>query len=128
MEATHTGGCLCGQTRFEAQGAATEAGWCHCRMCQRSSGTAASAYVVFAPGAVEWRGRPPGVFRSSARGRRLFCTLCGSQLAYVEGNSVSVNSGCLDRPEDAPPDRHIWCESRLSWFPDDGLPRHQQDG
>jgi len=34
-----TGGCLCGAVRYEAQGKALWAVHCHCRDCQRASGT-----------------------------------------------------------------------------------------
>ena len=35
-----TGGCLCGAVRYESEGEPFFALQCHCRDCQRSSGTA----------------------------------------------------------------------------------------
>jgi len=32
------GGCLCGKVRFRVTAPPFDSGYCHCRMCQRSSG------------------------------------------------------------------------------------------
>ncbi|MDT8343577.1 MAG: hypothetical protein RQ752_04015 [Thermohalobaculum sp.] len=44
---THRGGCLFGACRFEAQGAALDAAYRHCRMCQRSSGGPVQSWALF---------------------------------------------------------------------------------
>ena len=38
-----TGGCNCGAVRFEVTAPLVGASYCHCKRCQRRSGTAASA-------------------------------------------------------------------------------------
>jgi hypothetical protein len=38
-----TGGCLGGGVRFEVREALVSASYCHCRRCQRRTGTGASA-------------------------------------------------------------------------------------
>lgn len=40
------GGCLCGALRYALSGPSIDAGYCHCRFCQRASG----APVVFRRG------------------------------------------------------------------------------
>ena len=37
-----TGGCLCGAIRYEAKVSASENWYCHCRMCQKSTGSVVS--------------------------------------------------------------------------------------
>ena len=33
-----TGGCLCGGVRYESENRPVDVSYCHCRMCQQSSG------------------------------------------------------------------------------------------
>lgn len=128
MDQVHPGGCLCGRTRFEARGAPGNTSYCHCRMCQRSSGAPAQVGADFADEAVTWS-VAPATYRSSPEAERLFCPACGSQLAFRSKGVTSINVPCLDRPEAVPPHRHIWCESAIGWHSlDDGLPRHPRGG
>jgi hypothetical protein len=126
-----TGGCLCGAVRYESEGTTGEAGWCHCRMCQRSSGAPAQTYVLLAAQGFRYTGREPALYRSSETGERRFCPDCGSQIEFRNRNSpewISLNSGTLDDPALAPPDRHIWTSSEVSWFRvADGLQRFAED-
>ena len=74
----------------------------------------------------------PAVYRSSTHGKRRFCAVCGSQIDFRDAEEpdwISVNSGTLDEPALAPPDRHIWTESEVSWFGKAGdLPRFDHGG
>lgn len=70
------------------------------------------------------------MFTSTRWGVRQFCDRCGSQITFrhkdFEGDiDVAVNT--LDNPDSAPPDRHIWTESRISWAQmDEHLPRSRK--
>ncbi|MBK0399187.1 GFA family protein [Limibaculum sp. M0105] len=123
-DAIHRGGCLCGACRFEARGAPTDTGYCHCRMCQRSSGAPAQTFALYPEDRFRYVAGTPSVYRSSDWGVREFCPVCGSQLAFRDADGVSLNTGCLDAPETMPPRRHIYCDSRIAWFDTaDDLPR-----
>ena len=53
------GGCLCGAVRYEASEAPQSAGYCHCGMCQRSSGSVVTASATFPKAAFRFtRGEP----------------------------------------------------------------------
>ena len=122
-----TGGCCCGALRYQAR-EILDAGYCHCRICQRTSGAPVLAWAVVPVRAFELtRGRPT-VFASSEHGERLFCGRCGTQILYKErdaAQTVDVNVATLDEPDRVAPQVHIWTQSRIAWFDThDGLPRH----
>jgi hypothetical protein len=125
----HDGGCLCGKVRFRLTAPPLDAGYCHCRMCQRNSGAPVVAWVTFPAASFSWRAGEPGTYASSACAKRSFCTACGSYLSFASSespNEVSVNTASFDDPEAFPPQKHIFSENRLRWFRTaDQLPRFQ---
>ena len=125
------GGCLCGELRYAAAGP-VDAGYCHCRMCQRSSGAAALPWASFPAERFAWEKGSPAVYRSSGDGQREFCAACGSQIAFRDRRppgTVSLNLGTLDAPGRVVPRLHIWTASRIPWFDTgDRLPRFEGSG
>jgi hypothetical protein len=118
--------------RYAFEGEPGAAGWCHCRMCQRSSGAPAQSYVQLPEQGFRYLAGEPAVYRSSEHGERRFCPVCGSQIEFRDRRDagfVSLNSGTLDDPAAVAPDRHIWTASELPWFSDaPKLPRFPEDG
>ncbi len=125
MEAT--GGCLCGEVRYQAKGVALWVVHCHCRWCQQASGAAFLTYVGFGTDDLEWVKGAPTIFRSSAQVERGFCARCGSTLSFARpgrGN-IDVCVGTLDNPHDIEPEEHIFTDHQLAWLHiEDDLPRH----
>jgi hypothetical protein len=127
--ANHDGGCLCGQVRFRVMAPPLDAGYCHCRMCQRNSGAPVVAWVTFPTAGFSWLAGEVGVYASSAHAKRSFCATCGSYLVFASTefpNEVSINTASFDEPDAFPPRKHIFSESRIDWFHTaDQLPRYQ---
>ncbi len=125
---SHEGGCLCGRVRFQATAQPLDSGYCHCRMCQKNSGAPVVAFVTLPAAGVSWTAGAPGVYESSAHGRRLFCGDCGSFLAFrseKDPTIVAINTASFDAPAACPPRKHIFTDSRIGWFrTDDRLPCH----
>ncbi len=135
-----TGGCLCGAVRYETAEQPTDVSYCHCRMCQRwSSGTMAIT-AKFPADVVTFTQGQPKTHRSSEKGRRGFCEICGSQLTFqylvkdpgvetdlvLETDMIYIPVGTFDNPEAIPPRWHYCIESKLSWLNiDDELPRRR---
>jgi hypothetical protein len=118
--------------RYRLTAAPLDSGYCHCRMCQRSSGAPLQASAEFPLGAFAFTRGKPKAYRSSATGVRHFCPNCGSQITFrpaVDPQYVSVNLPTLDRPDAYQPRMHIWRESRIPWFDTaDDLPRYDREG
>ena len=77
-----TGGCACGKVRFEATVEPAEAYLCHCRMCQRSTGSVSIAFVNAMLDQVRWDGEPDW-YDSSPIARRSYCRECGTSLGFM---------------------------------------------
>jgi hypothetical protein len=129
---SHDGGCLCGKVRFRATGSPLDSGYCHCRMCQRNSGAPVVAWVTFDASSFSWIAAEPGSHASSACAKRYFCPTCGSYLVFMSSElpaEISVNTASFDDPSAFPPRKHIFAESRISWFQTaDDLPIHRGYG
>jgi hypothetical protein len=82
MKRPLTGGCNCGAVRYEVSKPLVRASYCHCKRCQRRSGTAASAQAH--PAAESFRivsGEDKlRVWTPEAGGEKWFCGECGSAL------------------------------------------------
>ena len=63
MTETMTGRCACGAVRFEAEIDSDEAYLCHCRMCQRATGSVSIAFKKrqFVDYIFHFLTRPPGL-------------------------------------------------------------------
>lgn len=128
----YAGGCLCGSLRYGISAAALDSGYCHCRLCQRSTGAPVLAWASFPAGAFAYLKGAPATYRSSATGSREFCATCGTQIAFrgdTTPERVEVNLGSLDSPASVEPRQHIYTASRIPWFDTaDRLPRYPDAG
>jgi len=100
----HTGGCLCGEVQFAANGEPDFIVICHCRSCQRALGSEMNFELLFDPSRFRVTKGEPRIYRhSGGSGKMLekrFCGTCGTSL-YLTGErftEVGVFRGALDRP------------------------------
>ena len=126
------GGCLCGALRYAVQGTVVDAGYCHCRMCQRASGAPVVAWYTVPFEAFRYSAGEARIYRSSALYQRESCACCGTPIAFRRQQSpqlIDLTLTSLDEPALITPDYHIWRMSRLPWFDTaDRLPRHDDAG
>lgn len=116
MTQVFTGGCQCGAIRYRVEGAVTEAGVCHCRMCQKAGGNFGLPFFR-APALTFTRGTP-GAFESSPGMQRGFCRDCGTPL-FMRGDGApfDMTVGSLDRPDDVGTMKsQVGMESECRWF------------
>ena len=95
------------------------------------SGGILATWVTVPRQAFHWLRGTPKAFASSASCTRYFCADCGAHLALLTSlspDTLDVTVATLDKPEQAPADRHIWVSSRLSWLTvDPQLPEEWQE-
>ena len=125
-----TGGCLCGGVRYELSQPLVSASYCHCRRCQRRTGTASSANGRIAPGSLHiLQGAELIRAYEPADGwAKLFCSACGSALFSRDPSdpeTLGVRLGTLDGDPGIRPRHRQFVAYAAPWesIPDDGLPR-----
>jgi hypothetical protein len=127
-----TGGCTCGAVRYALKSAPFDAGWCHCRTCQLTSGAPAMVFASVPEGDLVWTNGADKVrtFKSSSFGHRAFCGDCGTPFLMKidhQPETVDFSVATLDEPDRVAPGFHIFWDSRVAWFePGDALPRHDK--
>lgn len=117
------GGCDCGAIRYRLTGRPLFTHCCHCRWCQRETGSAFALNAMIESGFVELlRGKPETVWTpsESGRGQRIVrCSTCRLALWSHYGGGGDkvkfVRIGTLDDPDLLPPDVHIFTASRQPW-------------
>jgi len=127
------GGCLCGAVRYKLTAPAHDVYHCHCSICRKLQGALYPTYGVVARAGFRLMKGADNLktFDSSGQVHRHFCKTCGSHVfedVDHEPGSVWFSVGTLDDGADpggrAGKERHIFWESRTSWFePHDDLPK-----
>lgn len=116
-----SGHCFCGAVRYKADAEPVTMLNCHCRDCQRASGSAFAAIVVVPKSAVQIEGelRWHGVIGESGRRvERGFCPTCGSPIAIkLEAipHILGLQAGSLDDPSVHRPTSDLFTTSAQPW-------------
>lgn len=125
------GGCSCGAVRYRVSVEPMFVHCCHCRWCQRETGSAFALNALVETDRIALQqGRPERVEipSESGKGQSVFrCPDCHGALwsHYAGGGDAIafVRVGTLDEPQRCPPDVHIYISSRLPWVQlSDGKP------
>jgi hypothetical protein len=117
----YTGGCLCGELRYEAKGEPLCAGLCYCADCQKASGSAFVPFMGFSSSAIRFSGPTRKFTSKSAKGGdavRNSCPVCGSLVFGGEvgkDESFTVYAGTLNDPSSFHPAIAIFARSRPAW-------------
>lgn len=119
MTTYREGGCLCGSVRFRASGEPLRTLVCHCRFCQRMTGSTSYAESMYMIDAVQFIGEAPAQFahRSAGSSKLVyvhFCSKCGSTVSltferWPEYRALS--RGAFDEPNSVSISSHIWTSS-----------------
>jgi hypothetical protein len=123
---------MCGAVRYELMSEPFDAGWCHCRTCQLTSGSPAMVFATVPVADLAWTQGAEIVksVASSSFGHRDFCSACGTPFLMRvnhQPETVDFSVATLDDPDAVAPGYHIFWGSKIGWFnPADDLPRHDR--
>lgn len=117
------GGCACGALRYRLEAAPLFVHCCHCRWCQRESGSAfAINALIEADRVTLLRGEPVAVLTPSESGRGQKIWRCKDCHVAVWSNYSGagdrlhfLRAGTLDQPDGIAPDIHIYTASKQDW-------------
>ncbi len=122
MPAPFSGGCLCGAIRYESRAAPLFSINCHCRDCQRTTGTAYAPVLAVSTDALAiTQGEPTYYTSQSDSGEtvsRGFCPECGSGIfSKLSANPdiVGLKAASLDDPSWFRPAVDIYTDSAQPW-------------
>jgi hypothetical protein len=120
------GGCACGEIRYRLTAEPMIVHACHCRDCQRLTGSAFALNLWIERKFVEVGAGEPVAFRvppgGSGQPHDVFaCGTCSTHLwskyHAAPGDTVLLRAGTLDDPAGIAPDVHIFTRSKLPWLP-----------
>jgi len=132
-EVLTTGECLCGQVTYTITGDPLRMAQCHCKDCQRATGTGHVNNAFFKSEQLEIKGNLKAYAKATDTGNsniRHFCPDCGSRIySEIEARKgiVAVHVGCCDNNDWFSPDFVVYCQSRADWdITTDKVPNHDK--
>ncbi len=126
---TFSGGCLCGEYRYEIHRKHLNAMHCYCDMCRKAHGTAFSTHLIVRPDQLSWDSKEAlKPYESSPGAFREFCSVCGTHL-LVHGQSgdgtLAIPAGTLDGKPPVTVLGHMFTRELVPWHTiTDELPQY----
>lgn len=124
-----SGSCQCGEIQYTVGDGPLMTYACHCRDCQKRTGSAFSMGAIYPISAIALKGALSAWERTSDDGNvntRYSCSSCGNIIYGVSSASpdlIKLQPGTLDDFGDVSVDAHIWTKRAQSWvlFAEDAL-------
>jgi hypothetical protein len=123
MPAPYTGGCQCGSVRYVVMTEPIRVLACHCKECQRQSGSAFAMSMPVKKDSLKVTGLTKQFTRMADSGNEVtgvFCPECGVRIYHVLKSAtdvVSIKPGTLDDTRQLRPELFIWMKSAQGWVP-----------
>ena len=121
MNLKYTGQCLCGEIQYSTDAEPLFSGNCHCKDCQRASGSGYVAAMLFTEKNVQVTGEAKYFASTSDSGNlhhRGFCPNCGSQLFAKFSNHpglLGIKAGTLNHASQYVPKLDFYVASTAPW-------------
>ena len=116
-----TGGCFCGQVRYDLDDGDYTVVNCHCTMCRRISAAPYVTWMIVPVGNVHLVTGEPARLKSSDDGTREFCNSCGTPVFCTNTGHpdiIDVTLCSLDEPAAFTPSVESYTDNKLNWVND----------
>jgi hypothetical protein len=123
MPVPYTGGCQCGSVRYAVATEPIRLLACHCKECQRQSGSAFGMSMPVKKDSLTVTGLTKQSTRIADSGNEVtgvFCPECGVRIYHVLKSApdvASIKPGTLDDTRWLRPELFIWMKSAQGWVP-----------
>ena len=123
MPAPYAGGCQCGSLRYVLDAEPIWLVACHCKGCQRQSGSAFGMSMLVKKSSLTVTGPTKQFTRTTDSGNQntgVFCPDCGVRIYHIPGYADDVlvlKPGTLDDTRWLRPSRFVWMKSAQGWVP-----------
>ena len=114
------GACLCGKVRYAIKNNFERIYLCHCKQCQKTSGSEYVSNLFGEAGSLDWLAGEDLVTRFDYPGRgftNAFCRLCGAGVPYLNqnGTAIIVQAGSLEGMPSFGTASKIFTGERAQW-------------
>ena len=120
----HKGTCGCGQLTYTLSSDPLFVHCCHCRECQKQTGSAYVLNAIIETDRVRYTGRVTRHTLATPSGKGQIITRCAdcgtavfSEYMIRKGALRYVRVGTLNNPDKFPPDVQIFTSSKQAWVP-----------
>lgn len=123
MPAPYEGGCQCGRVRYVLNVEPVRTVACHCKECQRQSGSAFGMSMIIPEASLTVSGQTKSYIRIADSGNRnegVFCPECGTRIYQIPKHFKDVlvlKPGTLDDTSWVRPSYFVWMKSSQGWVP-----------
>jgi len=123
MPAPYPGGCQCGSVRYELTAEPIRLVACHCKECQRQSGSAFGMSMLVREDSLAVTGTTKRFTRIADSGNEntgVFCPECGVRIYHIPRYAQDVlvlKPGTLDDTRWLRPAYFVWTKSAQGWVP-----------
>lgn len=115
------GSCICEKVKYEVKDDFMSFKLCHCRLCQKASGSSNVANAFTFVENISWlqgKNHLKSFDVPNSQVRRVFCKTCGTSMPFVTQNErlLVVPVGTLSSQPKLPPQEvRVWHE-RMPWY------------
>ena len=123
MSEAREGGCQCGRVRYRFEGEPISLAVCHCKECQRQTGSAFGMSLTVREKDFQLlKGELKTFDRAADSGRTVtcaFCPECGTRIyhqPHYRKDAINIKPGTFDDTSFLQPKLEVWTKRKHAWI------------